>query len=295
LKHVLLQHRGAIERCVGAHLGRGWRVSGLVDLRDRASHPAACLTDGDFEVFAKLAVGRNALVQLRTEAENLHYLTDCAGVLTPRIIIVVPVQDGALMIMEAVAEVPRRTRHWRHYGHTLARLHQVQSEKFGFGRDGYWGDLRISNEWSEDWPAFFWTHRVEPGLKGAVDSGHLPADLARSVDALRGRWQALCGPPVTPSLLHGDAHQNNVLATEKGAVLVDPAPCYGHPEFDLANVDYFEPVSGELFRAYEEIVTISEGFEGRRELWRLPFHLAMVEVEGSRWLSGLETALDTLV
>jgi len=279
---------------VGAHLGRGWSVSGLVDLRDRASHPAALLTDGEFEVFAKLALGKNAFVQLQAEAENLRYLTNRTGVLTPRVIAVVLVQEGALMIMEAVVEVPRRTRHWRHYGRALAYLHRVHAESFGFGRDGYWGDLQISNEWSDGWPEFFWTRRVEPGLKCAADSGHLPADLVRSVDTLQGRWEDLCGPPVTPSLIHGDAHQNNVLATDEGAVLIDPAPCYGHPEFDLANVDYFEPVSAELFRAYEEVGTIAEGFEGRRELWRLPFHLAMVQVEGPRWLRGLQTALVSL-
>lgn len=295
MTHALLHYRETIERCVSARCGRGWSVSGLVDLRDRASHPAALLTDGQFEVFVKLAGGKNGLVQLQVEAENLRYLSERAAVLTPRVLSVVAVQDGALMIMEAVTEVPRGAKHWRHYGHALARLHGVHSERFGFGRDGCWGDLPISNAWSESWPAFFWAHRVEPGLKAAVDSGHLPADLARSVDGLRGRWDILCGPPVRPSLIHGDAHQNNVLATEEGAVLIDPAPCYGHPEFDLANIDFFEPVSEELYRAYEEIGTIDGGFKDRKALWRLPFHLAMVEVEGPRWLSGLTTALDRLL
>jgi len=263
-------------------------------LRDRASHPAALLTDGEIEVYSKLVVGPNAIVQLRTEAANLRYLADRAEVLTPRVVGVIHLQAGALMIMEAVAEVPRRARHWRDYGRALACLHCVPSQSFGFDRDGYWGDLRISNAWADTWAEFFWARRVEPGLQAAVESGHLPPDLARSVQALEERWEDLCGPLVVPTLIHGDAHQNNVLATDAGAVLIDPAPCYGHPEFDLANVDVFEPVSDELFRAYEEIGTIRPGFERRRELWRLPFRLAMVEVEGARWLGDLETTVARL-
>jgi fructosamine-3-kinase len=44
----------------------------------------------------------------------------------------------------------------------------------------------------------------------------------------------------------------------------------GHPEADLALVDYFQPVPDDVLAAYREVQPVDPGFAGRRELWRLP-------------------------
>ena len=118
-------------------------------------------------------------------------------------------------------------------------------------------------------------------LRFAVDSGHLPAGLARAVDLVTARLPALCGPDPAPTLLHGDAQQNNFVSTADGAVLVDVAPYFGHPEYDLALVDYISPADPELFRAYAELAPVDAGFAGRRELWRLHVYLAVIGVDGA--------------
>jgi fructosamine-3-kinase len=91
-------------------------------------------------------------------------------------------------------------------------------------------------------------------------------------------------PEVQPSLLHGDAQQNNFISTEQGAMVIDPAVYYGNLEMDLAYMDYFQPVPGDVFDGYREIMPIDPGFEERRDLWRLPGYLAVLTVEGSRFL-----------
>jgi fructosamine-3-kinase len=83
-----------------------------------------------------------------------------------------------------------------------------------------------------------------------------------------------------PTLLHGDAQQNNFLTTASDVVLFDTAPYFGHPEVDLALIDYFAPVPEEVFAGYQEIVSIDQGFAERRELWRLFAYLAVVTVDG---------------
>ena len=59
------------------------------------------------------------------------------------------------------------------------------------------------------------------------------------------------------------------------------APYYGHPELDLALVDYFARVPPELFDGYREVRPIDPGFPERRELWRLVGYLAVVTVDGA--------------
>ena len=62
--------------------------------------------------------------------------------------------------------------------------------------------------------------------------------------------------------------------------MVDACPYFGHPEIDLAHVDYFQSVPEELFDGYREVLLIDAGFAGRRELWRLYAYLAMITVDG---------------
>ena len=76
-------------------------------------------------------------------------------------------------------------------------------------------------------------------------------------------------------MLHGDAHQNNIVTSAKGPFFIDPAVYYGHPEVDLAIVDFFAPVADDLFDGYRDIAPLDEGFAQRRNLWRIPYWLAM--------------------
>jgi fructosamine-3-kinase len=118
-------------------------------------------------------------------------------------------------------------------------------------------------------------------LRLAVDSGYLPAGLARGTERITARLPVLCGPEPTPVLLHGDAQQNNFVSMADGAAVIDVAPYFGHPEADLALVDCFTPADEELLRAYARLAPLDPGFPGRRELWRLHLYLAAIAVGGA--------------
>ena len=100
---------------------------------------------------------------------------------------------------------------------------------------------------------------------------------------------------MVPTLLHGDAQQNNFVSTEVGAVVIDPAVYYGNPEMDLAFVDYFQPVPDDVFDGDQDERPIDPGFLARRDLWRVWGYLAAVTVEGPVHLDKLTGALRTYV
>jgi fructosamine-3-kinase len=118
-----------------------------------------------------------------------------------------------------------------------------------------------------------------------------------------GPGHPLLGAAVLAAVEHAaSAHRGRrwvsqgFVSTAAGAVVIDPAPCFGHPEADLALVDYFQPVPDELFRAYRDITPVDRGFTGRRELWRLPAYLAVIAVDGEglygrRYLARLTAAV----
>lgn len=284
-----------VEQHVSAYLGRAWQVMKTQDMSESASHPAAILSDKTYSVFVKLGEGGLAWDQFKQELAGLRFLTERSGVLTPAGIGNINVEGGTVLIMEAVQVVKRERVHWRQMGQALARIHSVKWDRCGLESHCYWGSLYQDNSPLVDWLEFFHKRRLAPRLKAAVNSGHLPLDFASQVEKLSSRLHELCGPKVKPSLLHGDAHQNNFLSTAKGPVMIDPAVYYGHPEIDLAYVDFFEPVSDELFQGYQEIAPLDPGFVKRRDLWRIPAWLAMVEVGGPQYLDKLMMALRNYV
>jgi fructosamine-3-kinase len=280
-----------IERAASQHLGRRWVSQGLTDLAERSSHPCAILHGQPFSVFAKL--GRNARDQFEAELDGLRLLTQSAGILIPVPIAtgLVDLADASLLLFEALPErlpVRRTDRDWAEIGRALATLHQITNPRFGLTRQGFFGPLPQDNRpvTSNRCTDFFAQRRILPLLRTAVDSGNLPADLARGVARIAERLLAerlpvLVGPEPRPSLMHGDAQQNNFISTARGAVVIDASPYFGHPEIDLAQVDFFRPVPAGLFDAYRETAPIDKGFADRRDLWRLPTHLAIVAVDGS--------------
>jgi fructosamine-3-kinase len=270
-------------------------MTNLKDCYDLSSHPSAILSDGSFAVFVKANQAADAAAQFELEQAGLQYLAETAGVMTPRPIIILPVQSGALFIMQALEETERTPFAWRQIGRTLAQIHHVKSDACGFHMDNYFGPLKQDNTPSSDWVTFYGERRLQPHLRMAVDSGDLPADVASKVEKVINRLPALCGPEVLPSLLHGDAQKNNFISTAHGTYVVDPAVHYGHPELDLAFLDYWQPVPQEVFEGYRDLLPIDPGFPARRALWRLSCDLALVALEGAVYLERLMDDLQDYV
>ena len=292
----------AIERAASAHRGRRWAGQGFTSLDDRASHPCGILRGTPFSVFAKLGPAAGAREQFTAELAGLRLLRRAAPVPVPVASGLAETPAGALLLYEALPErrpEARQPRDWRAIGQVLAALHQVRHERFGLdGPGGFFGPLPQDNRPvpANRWADFYRERRLLPMLRTAVDSGHLPPDLAAGMAEIAARLPALAGPEPPPSLLHGDAQQNNFVSTAAGAVVIDAAPYFGHPEADLALVDYFRPVPGEVFAAYRDIAPIDPGFAERRELWRLAAYLAVIAVDGPgpfgrRYLGRLTAAV----
>ena len=289
---------GAISRSVSSHLGRRWRPAEVTDMSSLASHEAFLIADSRFAVFAKRATGDSASARLRSEADALGFLARTGGLRTPEVIGVLEpprAADSAILVLEGFRALPRSPERWREIGRALARLHAVGSSRFGRNVDGYWGDFVQRNTPLADWPEFFWTRRVEPHLREVLARVDLPSPVTRSITLVESRLEELVGPDIQPSLLHGDAHVNNVVSTHDGPVFVDPAPYFGHPEMDLAYVDFFNDASDELLAGYAELTPIDDGFASRRELWRLPARLAMVEAAGPGCVVDLALSLATIL
>ena len=287
--------RAPVEQIVSEHIERQWTVKNARDMTEFACHPSAILSDGSYSVFAKFSDAANGFEQFEIELAGLWLLSERSGILTPTPIGIIPVTGGSILVLETVQVVDRAPRHWRQIGQTLARIHKIKWDRFGLETHGYFGPLYQDNAPMSDWPAFYAERRLWPGLRLAIDSGNMPPVLIRQVEKLISRLPELCGPEIVPSLLHGDAQQNNFISTEMGTVVIDPAVYYGNPEMDLASIDYFQTVPDDVFAGYQDELPIDPGFWERRDLWRIWGYLACVTVEGPSYLDKLTEAVQKYI
>jgi fructosamine-3-kinase len=273
----------AVERATSAHVGRPWTAVRFQDLDDRASHPCGIFHGEPVSVFVKLGASGES-EQFAAELSGHRLLARRAAVGTPTPVGAgrLEVEGGCLLLLEAIPEVPaadRSAEQWRSIGRGLAALHQVRDATFGLDQfDGFFGPFRQDNRPvdSNRWADFYARRRLVPRLRSAVDSGRLAAGVAAAVEGLIGRLPALSGPDPEPSLLHGDAQQNNFLTGVSGPVIIDAAPHFGHPELDLALLDYFAPVPADVWDGYRDVAPIAPDFP---ELWRLFAYLAVVTID----------------
>jgi fructosamine-3-kinase len=226
-----------------------------------------------------LADGSDAFVKTRAhpapgeyaaEAAGLEWLSEPGAVRTPRVLDVAerylalewiaPPRSGGLDAAGA-----------EELGRGLARTHAAGAPCFGgSGGPAGFGTLRLSNEPSGDWPAFYAERRLRPLTLLARERGALTEAGARALERVCERLGELCGPAEPPARLHGDLWSGNVMADARARPwLIDPSAYGGHREVDLAMLRLFGAPSERVFAAYEELTPLAQGWRERVELYQL--------------------------
>ncbi|GAA0955718.1 fructosamine kinase family protein [Kribbella koreensis] len=168
------------------------------------------------------------------------------------------------------------------FGRRLAITHAAGAEYFGqppagWTDDGYIGNARLPHPRQpiESWAAFYAKYRLEPYVREAYDAGVFDDSARQVFDRVCGRLAD--DAPEPPSRLHGDLWSGNVLWTVDGAHLIDPAAHGGHRETDLAMLSLFGlPHLDRVLAAYDEVLPLADGWEGRVGLHQL--HPLLVHV-----------------
>jgi fructosamine-3-kinase len=225
----------------------------------------------------------NGFVKRRVGAPEGFYAVEAAGLAW-----LAEVRDGAQMVrvldvgsdsmtVERVAEKPPTLDAAVELGRALARTHAAGASAYGVppGRwtgNGFIGPLALTHQACESFGVFFGELRLRPFVRDLRDEGTIDqtevAVFERVCDRLA---HGPIGGPVEPaSRVHGDLWNGNVLWSEDGAVLIDPAAHGGHRESDLAMLALFGlPYLEPLFAAYHEVHPLAEGWRKRVGLHQL--------------------------
>jgi fructosamine-3-kinase len=181
-------------------------------------------------------------------------------------------------------------------GRTLALVHSVRGEFFGWRRDNYIGRTPQLNRRASSWADFWRDLRLRPqldlGRKNGLGEGLLRKGerLAEAVPRL------LAGHAPAASLLHGDLWRGNAGFLAGGApVLFDPAVYWGDRETDLAMTELFGGFPSEFYSAYAEIAPLERGYAKRKSLYNLYHVLNHANLFGGGYVSQAERTIERLL
>jgi len=266
-----------------------------------------------------LADGREAFVKTRpdagpeeyaTEARGLRWLAEPGALRTPRVL---EVADGHL-VLEWVPQGNLSAEGAEELGRGLALTHAAGAPAFGAPAHGApgavpvsephhtagdgdaaastFGSLRLPNDPTPDWPAFYAQRRLLPLAAIGRERGALSERGVHAVEAVCERLPSLAGPPEPPARLHGDLWSGNAMADADGRPwLIDPSAYGGHREVDLAMLRLFGGRAGperRIFAAYEETAPLAGGWEERVELWQLLPLLVHAVLFGGSYVGAAE-------
>ena len=244
--------------------------------------------DSDPGRFRKRAPGAPA-GYLEWEAAGLRWLAAA-----PDGAAVVPVLDVSADVLELTRlhAVPPDRRAARELGAALARTHAAGAAGFGCEPDGWVGDgffgpseepLPLPLGLWPSWGEMYAEARVAPVARLARDRGGLDgADAARVDDLCVRLVSGDFDDGSAPARIHGDLWSGNLMWTDEGVVLIDPAAHGGHRETDLALLALFDCAHlEEILEGYQDQQPLSDDWRDRVALHQVHCLLVHLAVYGA--------------
>lgn len=188
--------------------------------------------------------------------------------------------------LQRIDSVPFGDQHWRLLGQGLAALHTVPQSSYGYERNNMIGANPQPNAVSDDWGRFIVQWRLQYQIE-QIDDRRTRSDFRAALSSCSDRLaQWLCCHTPSPSLLHGDLWQGNVLASADGRVwLIDPAVYRGDAEADLAMTELFGGFGQAFYAAYHQRRPPSAVYDSKRQIYNLYHLLNHYNLFGGAYLS----------
>ena len=232
------------------------------------------------------------------EAAGLRWLAVPGGVRTVQVLDL----GRDHIVLEPIDEVPPTPTAARTFGAELAVTHSAGAAAFGSRPEGWTGDLFIGNRTlptanDQEWGRFYARHRVLPYLEIALDVGGVTPRQATVIHAACARIEAGdFNDGAAPARVHGDLWTGNVLWSESGVVLIDPAAHGAHRETDLAMLALFGcPYLQQIVEGYESASPLTPGWRARTPLHQMHPLAVHAAGHGAAYGRALEQAAEAVL
>jgi len=269
-----------------------FRIERMTPVAGGCIHRCFILEGGGRRYFAKTN-DRSALDSFAAEADGLAALA-AAGTRVPAPLCQGQAGEQAFLVLEHLEL--RGTGDYAALGRSLATVHSVHGEAFGWHRDNYIGRTAQLNRRSSSWSDFWREARLGPQLELARKNA-LGRDLVEKGERLAEALPRLLSRHApAASLLHGDLWSGNAGFLADGApVLFDPAVYWGDREADLAMTELFGGFPQAFYSAYAEAAPPAQDYAVRKLLYNLYHVLNHANLFGGGYATQAKAMIERLL
>ena len=229
------------------------------------------------------------------ESRGLKLLADAKAIRIPEVIGTGQNGPYQFLLLENITSRPGSNDQWTLLGQQLAALHHHSQELYGLDHENYMGSLQQFNTHNNSWTEFFIHERLNVQLKLGVDTHTISSSYIRKFDLLYAKLPSLIYEE-TPSLLHGDLWNGNLITDEKGhPCLIDPAVYFGHREVDIAMTQLFGGFGDEFYQVYCDVFPVEPGLQERLDIYNLYPLLVHVNLFGTSYMHQVSRILNEVL
>ena len=159
----------------------------------------------------------------------------------------------------------------------ILKIHEIQSNKYGFKFDAQIGGLKQSNKFETNWINFFREKRLNMIFEKINHISPMPSSINKKIQKLLKKLEDYL--PFNPkiSLLHGDLWEGNILFNNGKLVgLIDPGIYFGHHELEIAYLTWFKFIDKKFLEFYNNNNQIDKYFFKYEPIYQLYYSLLNV-------------------
>jgi fructosamine-3-kinase len=235
------------------------------------------------------------------EAKGLSLLKEHFPSTVPDVIGFGKVMDKSFLVLEYIQSRFPQKNYWKRLGESLAEMHQKNiSQLHGLSFNNFIGSIPQQNlPMTDNWEEFFVEKRLRTSFGLAFYHGLIDESYMRLLDKLSDKIQKekySIFPPASPSLLHGDLWNGNVMPDEKGnPCIYDPAVYFGNREIEIAFTRLFGGFEDDFYEAYYSYFPMNKGFREREKFLNIYPLMIHVNLFGVGYLRGIKESLTKFV
>jgi len=199
-----------------------------------------------------------------------------------------------VLLLEYLSPAQMDEQYWQELGVNLAQLHSKTFDCFGFKNDNFCGLTPQVNRLIENGYTFFAQYRLNYQAKLAFDSGLISKKILTQIDLIASKLESWI-PEMPVAFIHGDLWSGNVMSTQSGAKIVDPACYYGWAEAELAMTSLFGGFDAIFYQSYEANSEIRKDWRERVPLYNLYHLLNHVNLFGESYVQQVEDVIRRFV
>lgn len=227
----------------------------------------------------------------QAEAKGLRLLRSADAIHIPEVVSEGHGGDYQFLLMEWIAPGIPNKNYATTLGEGLAKLHACKDHANGLDHDNYIGSLPQINSRQHSWISFFRDQRLLPQFHMATSKGKLDNESVRQFEFLLKKLDDMLLEE-SPSLLHGDLWNGNVITTSTGEpCLIDPAVYFGCREMDLAMTRLFGGFDPDFYKSYDRVLPLEKGYMERLDIYNLYPILVHVNLFGGAYLTRFNSIL----